>query len=129
MKTELFLLTGLVLSFAAAAASVAEGKLKPTVGGLSQGKYPSRRGPAGVDWRTPWMPVALKTLVTASIGLILSANLSRCNFWDQLIYPITVAVPLSVSIRMSLATIFPLTARSPINAHCWRIGATNRSPV
>lgn len=42
-----------MLSFPAAAALDAEGKLKPTVGGLSQGKYPVRRGPSGVDCRTP----------------------------------------------------------------------------
>ena len=53
LKMEPFLLTELVLLFAAAAASEAEGKLNPTVGGLSQGKYPVRRGPSGVDWRTP----------------------------------------------------------------------------
>jgi hypothetical protein len=74
LKIDPFLLTGLVLWLPAAAAFDAEGKLKPMAGGLSHGKYPVRRAPSGVDWRTPWMPVALNTLVTASIGLFLSAR-------------------------------------------------------
>jgi hypothetical protein len=69
LKMELFLLTELVLSFAAEETFVCEGKLKPTAGGLSQGKYPVSTSPSLLDWRTLWIPVALKMLVTASIGL------------------------------------------------------------
>lgn len=69
LKVELFLLTVLKLSLAAREALVCDGKLNPTVGGLSHEKYPVSKSPSLVDRRTPWMPVALKMAETARMGL------------------------------------------------------------
>ena len=73
LKIDDVWLTKVELSAAAAEALVCEGMLSPTVGGLSHGKYPVSKSPSGVDVRTDWIPVALKTLETASIGLKRSA--------------------------------------------------------
>lgn len=70
LKVELFLLIVLKLSLVARDALVCDGKLNPTVGGLSHGKYPVSKSPSTVDRRTPCMPVALKIAETARIGLL-----------------------------------------------------------
>lgn len=72
LKVELLLLIMLELSLAARETLVSDGKLNPTVGGLSHGKYPMSKSPSLVERRTPWIPVALKIAETASIGLLVS---------------------------------------------------------
>lgn len=70
LKVELLMLMALKLSLPAREALVFDGKLNPTVGGLSHGKYPVSKSPSLVDRRTPWMPVALKMAETVMIGLL-----------------------------------------------------------
>lgn len=69
-KVEDLSLLGIDASAAAADAFAAEGKLNPTVGGLSHGKYPTKMSPSGEGCNTPWTPVALKILVITAIGLL-----------------------------------------------------------
>ena len=52
LKIDGVWLTELELSVKAAEALVCEGKLSPTVGGLSHGKYPVSKSPLAVDVMT-----------------------------------------------------------------------------
>lgn len=70
LKIDGVWLTEVELSVKAAEALVCEGKLRPTVGDLSHGKYPVSKSPSTVDVMTGWIPVALKIFATASIGLV-----------------------------------------------------------
>lgn len=98
-------LTGLVGSFEAAEALLIDGNPKASCGGLSQGKYPSSVLDPSSVVRMDWMPAASKRACTASIG------------------PKMTVVPLSVTIRASLSTTFPLTATSPYSCQSSPSGA------